>query len=133
MAQIPTVIGLQVCEKVIVEEGTKNVSLVSCHTILKVRRVPSEPRQFTVFAELIDGAGEVTLEVIVSRLENDQVMYRQARGLTVGNRPSRRYGSSSTSPNARFPRWAPTKSSSCAEQEPLALRKLRIVLRSPNT
>ena len=45
-----------------------------------------KPRQFTVLAELIDGAGEVTLEVIVSRLENDQVMYRQARRLNFGNR-----------------------------------------------
>ncbi len=126
MAQIPTVIGLQVCEKVIVEEGTKNVSLVSCHTILKVRRLPSEPRQFTVFAELIDGAGEVTLEVTVSRLENDQIIYRQARRLNFGNRLQEvRFIFHVT--ECSFPAAGTYEVVLRAERELLALRKLRIV------
>ncbi len=86
MAQIPTAIGLLVCEKSVVEEGTKNITLVNCFSIQKVQRVPSEPRQFTVFASLIDGDGEISLEVVVNRLEDGAEMYKRARSLVFDNR-----------------------------------------------
>jgi hypothetical protein len=86
MAQIPTVIGLLVCEKAIVEEGTKNVTLVNCHTRIKVERFPSEPRQFSVFAILADGAGDVALEVVITRLADDATIYRESRQVRFGNK-----------------------------------------------
>jgi hypothetical protein len=86
MAQIPTVIGLLVCEKAIVEEGTKNVSLINCFTTLRVQRIPSEPRQFTVFAALIDGAGPITFDVVVTQVADGRVLYRQSRRFDFGSR-----------------------------------------------
>jgi hypothetical protein len=86
VAQIPTVIGLLICEKAIIEEGTKNVTLVNCHTRIKVERFPSDPQRFTLFAVLADGAGEVTLEVGVSRLADDVKVFRAQRRLRFGDK-----------------------------------------------
>jgi hypothetical protein len=57
MVPLPTVLGLIVCEKVIVEERTKNVSLISCFDRLVVEQVPTPPQQIAVFSTLTDGQG----------------------------------------------------------------------------
>jgi hypothetical protein len=44
MVPLPIVLGLSVCERVIVEEGTQNLTLVSCFTKLLVDQFPSQPR-----------------------------------------------------------------------------------------
>ena len=51
----PTVISLVVCEQAIVEEGTRNFTLVNCFSRLRVRQIPSEPQRFTVYVLLTDG------------------------------------------------------------------------------
>ena len=74
MVPLPTVLGLIVCEKAIVEEGTKNVSLLSTFERLNVERVPSTPRPFVIFATLTDGQGDGTISVVVTHLETDEVV-----------------------------------------------------------
>jgi hypothetical protein len=86
VTQIPTVIGLLVCQLAVIEEQTKNVTLVNCFTKLKVERFPSELRRFTVFAALIDGAGDVTLEVVVVRLSDGDRIYERPVRLSFGDR-----------------------------------------------
>lgn len=69
MIKKPVVIGLLVCEQVIVEEKTRNVTPVNCFTHQVVDRFPSEVVPFFVLAFLTDGLGEVPLEVKISRLD----------------------------------------------------------------
>src|SRR5438132_657334 len=69
MSQRPAVVGLLVCEQLIVEERTHNITLVNCFTKLKAEHFPSEPRRLAVFAALVDGLGEVALELVIERLD----------------------------------------------------------------
>ncbi len=66
MIQRPAATGLAVCEQVIVEEKTHNITLVNCLTRLRVKAVPSEPQRFIVYAWLTDGLGDgqIRLEVV---------------------------------------------------------------------
>jgi hypothetical protein len=78
MAQIPAAIGLFVCEQVIVEELTKNVTPVNCFRRRAVRQFPSEPFEFVVIAFLNDGNGEVQLELAIRRLDEFEDIYRRS-------------------------------------------------------
>ncbi|MCI0376455.1 MAG: hypothetical protein L0215_02485 [Gemmataceae bacterium] len=69
MDQIPTVIGLLICEQATVEQGTKNLSLINCFTRKKISDFPSSPQRFSVVAFLTDGFGAIPLEIAVSDLE----------------------------------------------------------------
>ena len=69
MAKIPAVIGLLLCEQVIIEEKTRNVTPVNCFTHRRVKHFPSESFPFVVFMLLSNGLGESRLEVVINRLE----------------------------------------------------------------
>ncbi len=70
MNQRPVAIGLLLCEQVIIEERTRNVTPVNCFTHRVLRRFPSEPFPFTVFAVLTDGRGKMPLDIVVERLDD---------------------------------------------------------------
>ena len=78
MTQRPVAIGLLVCEQVIIEESTRNVTPVNCFTHRRVERFPSEELPFVVFSILTDGLGNVTLEVRISRLDTLDEIYRRS-------------------------------------------------------
>jgi hypothetical protein len=71
----PIVLGLTICEKVIVEESTKNVTLVSTFTKLQVDAFPTAPQKFTVHTVLTGGLGDGTIDLVVRNLETDQIVY----------------------------------------------------------
>jgi hypothetical protein len=68
MLQCPSAIGLTLCEQMIVEEKTHNITLVNCFTSLRVRMTPSEPHRLVVYARLTDGIGKgkIRLELLRS-------------------------------------------------------------------
>ena len=77
MAQRPVASGLLLCEQAIIEERTRNVSLVNCFNRRTVERFPSERFPFVVFALLTDGLGEIPLEVVIQRLDTlDEIYFR---------------------------------------------------------
>lgn len=78
MPQRPVAVGLLVCEQVIVEERTRNVTPVNCFTHRTVERFPSEGFPFVVFAILTDGSGDIPLEVRISRLDTLDEIFRHA-------------------------------------------------------
>jgi hypothetical protein len=78
MSQPPVAVGLYLCEQVIVEEGTRNVTLVNCFNHRVVDRVPSEPFPFIAFAIRADGMGEMPLEMKIEKLDNLEVIYRRS-------------------------------------------------------
>lgn len=69
MIQPPVAIGLTVCEQVIVEEKTHNITLVNCLTRLRVRKVPSELHRLVVHAWLTDGLGSGKVRFELVRLD----------------------------------------------------------------
>ena len=75
------VVGLLLCESLIVEEGTHNVTLVNCFTRRKVEQFPSEPHRFIAFAVLTDGLGEVVIDLAIEHLEEGGEIYRQSQTL----------------------------------------------------
>ena|ERR1017187_969231 len=70
MSQRPAAIGMMVCDQVIIEESTKNVTPVNCFTRRMARQFPSDPFGFVVFAILTDGNGDIRLDLVIRRLEN---------------------------------------------------------------
>ena len=86
MDEQPVALGLMVCEKVIVEERTHNVSLINCFISMKVETLPSEPRRFDVFAALTNGFGDVNLEVVIERLDTWEPVYRRVQSVRFVDR-----------------------------------------------
>ncbi len=86
MSQRPVVVGLFLCENVIVEEGTHNISLINCFSIRRAEQFPSEPHSFLVFATLTDGFGEMAFDVAIERLEDLQEIFRQSQALAFVDR-----------------------------------------------
>jgi hypothetical protein len=83
---LPTVIGLVVCEQLVVEKHTDNVSLINCFTIKKVAAFPSDPQRFAVVAFMTDGRGEVPMELIVKGLTDLEVIHRHAMKVSFPSR-----------------------------------------------
>jgi len=70
MKQLPVAVGLLVCEKLIIEKGTDNVTLVNCFNERRVRQFPSEPLSFVLYAILANGLGDIALTIAVQSLED---------------------------------------------------------------
>ena len=62
MIQRPSAVRLTLCQVVIVEEQTRNVTPVNGFSRLAVEKLPSDPHEFIVFAILTDGLGPMTLK-----------------------------------------------------------------------
>jgi hypothetical protein len=90
MVHLPTVIGMIVCEQVIVEKATDNLSLINCFIRKKVASFPSEPQHFAVVAFMTDGSGTIPMELTITESETLDEIERQSVSLVF---PSRREGS----------------------------------------
>lgn len=64
----PVAIGLVLCEQVILEEGTHNVTPVNCFNNRGLDDFPGEI-SFFALAWLTDGMGEMLVELVVERLD----------------------------------------------------------------
>lgn len=81
----PVAVGLVVCEQVIVEEGTHNVTPVNCFNLREVEEVPGQA-SFYVLAWLADGMGEMSTELVIERLDNLEEIFRIRRDLVFPDR-----------------------------------------------
>jgi hypothetical protein len=70
----PIVLGLTLCDYVIVEERTKKVSLIGTFTGLGASDFPAHVSPFSVFAVLTDGLGSATIEVLVTHMDTNEVV-----------------------------------------------------------
>jgi hypothetical protein len=75
MAVRPVAIGLVLCDQVIVEERTKKVSLIGTFAGIRVTSFPALVDPFSAFAVLTDGSGEVTMTLVVSRLDTGENVF----------------------------------------------------------
>jgi hypothetical protein len=78
MIQHPVALGLMLCEQVIVQETTRNLTPVNCFSKREVAQFPSEAVPFVLFVVLTDGMGTMNMEIVIQRLENLDVIYRRA-------------------------------------------------------
>jgi hypothetical protein len=85
MSRRPLAIALLTCEQVIVEESTRNITPVNCFVRRDLRDFPSEPTSSAVAAFLTDGQGEFDLELLIQRLEDLEVLYRDGRRFRFGH------------------------------------------------
>jgi Family of unknown function (DUF6941) len=75
----PLVLGLTLCDYVIVEERTRKMSLIGTFSGLAVSGFPAQPPPFSIFATLTDGYGNGRIEMLVTHMEtNDQVYTHRA-------------------------------------------------------
>jgi hypothetical protein len=86
MIPIPQALGLTLCDRVIIEQGTRNPTLVGMFLARIVERFPSEPVAFSAFAPLMDGSGTGTIELVAVRLETDDQIYSQQGEVTFPHR-----------------------------------------------
>ncbi len=77
MVPPPIVLDLTVCEKAIVEEGTRNVTLVSAFTKLLVDSFPTPPQKFTAYVVLTEGLGTGTIDLVVSSLDTNREVHQR--------------------------------------------------------
>jgi hypothetical protein len=125
MSQRPMVLGLLVCDQVVIEEGTRNVTLVNCFTRLKAAKFPTEPKRFVVFAALTDGLGDIQLDVLIERLDTLEEIYRESRRVEFTNRLQEvRYVFRVT--DCSFPVAGAYEISLTADGESLAAHKFRV-------
>ena len=82
----PRAVALTLCDAVIVEEGTRKVSLINTFTGLRLSHFPAAPQPFCVYATLTDGQGEGLVELAVTRLETDEEIYSLRRPLRFPDR-----------------------------------------------
>ena len=82
MAQRPLALGLHVCEKVVVEAGTRNLTYVNCFTERKVRSFPAELISFLVCSNLVDGRGRMRLEVRIESLADLEIIFERTGVIT---------------------------------------------------
>src|SRR5262249_33170937 len=78
MAQTPVARGLLLCEKVIVEEGTHNHTLVSSFATLRFEAFPVRSLRFIAYTVLTDGDGDFHLRLTVVRLDDLREIHAQA-------------------------------------------------------
>jgi hypothetical protein len=75
--QRPTVTGLLLCEQVIVDDKTHNVTPVNCFAERRIDGPITKEQTFFVFAILTDGLGNMSAEVEIDRLDNLENVYRK--------------------------------------------------------
>src|SRR5205814_4512543 len=85
MNQRPIAVGLKVCSYDILEEKTRNVTLVNCLRSLRFRRFPSPAIILVACAVLTEGMGETALTLEVTSLEDMETIDSFSRSVTFPN------------------------------------------------
>ena len=82
----PLSIGLTLCHSVIIEEGTRNQTLVGTFYGFSATDFPCTPAPFYVVFSLVGGHGEGELGLTVTRLDNDKEVFAIHRRISFSDR-----------------------------------------------
>ena len=132
MSQRPAAIGLLVCEQVIIEERTQNVTPVNSFKRRFAQRFPTEPFSFVVFAILNDGVGEIRLDLKISRLDIDEDVYERSMVVRFGDQLQEGRCLFRV-PDCSFPVPGAYEVALFADKELVAQRKIHITQRKPTS
>lgn len=86
MVPLPQALALALCERVVIEQGTKNPNLIGIFLARRVERFPAEPASFSAFVSLAEGAGTGHIELVSIRLETDEQIYLQKGTISFPHR-----------------------------------------------
>jgi len=78
MTKRPIAVALFACEQVIFENRTLSCTPVNCFSRRAVECVPSEPFPFVVLALVTNGAGKVTFDLTIERLDTLEEVYQHS-------------------------------------------------------
>ena len=81
----PIAIGMVLCDQVIDEEGTHNVTPVNCFNHRELDMLPGESTFFAL-VWLADGEGELSAQIVVERLDTLEEVHRFTRKLAFTSR-----------------------------------------------
>jgi hypothetical protein len=125
MIQQPVAIGLTLCEQVIIEEGTRNVTLVNCCRRWRVREFPSTPQRLAIYAVLKGGQGTGVCKASISRLDTLEEIYLKEIPLTFAD-PLQEFGVLFRPPELLFPVAGRYEAILMVDGEPLAQRVFQV-------
>ena len=74
---LPTLRGLIVCEKLIVEQGTGNITPINCHASRLCDRFPTLPLSMAVYGLLANGLGTCMMKVKILRLDTNEEIFQR--------------------------------------------------------
>jgi len=86
MVPTPVAVGLTLCDYVLIEDGTKRASLIGGLTRMEAGSFPYLAPPFFVFAALIDGLGDATVDLIATRLDKNDRVYTRRRSVRFSDR-----------------------------------------------
>ena len=127
MAKLPVAVGLSLCEQVVIEDKTHNMTLVNCFSHRTLDNFPSET-PFTVFALLTGGFGEMPLDVVVQELDDFDEIYRISLPARFAS-PLRTLRCTGRVRDCSFPQPGHYLVSLLAGGEIVAQRKLQLLLK----
>jgi hypothetical protein len=130
MAQRPRAVDLYVCQRVIYEAGTSNVTVVNRFSQVFVQRLPATPDPFYAFALLNDGQGDLTAELVILRPDDLTEIYSVQGPLRLAD-PLSEGRCRALISGCTFPIEGAYHVSLIADQEPVATCRLTVILRKP--
>ena len=83
MQKLPAVVGLKVCHEAIVQETTRNVTMVNCFRELSFASFPAPARPFVACAVLTDGKGEGELSLAITELDDLADIWNESWPITM--------------------------------------------------
>jgi hypothetical protein len=86
MIPTPIAVGLMLCEHVVVEEGTRHISMINTFARWKVGPFPSTPRPFYFVATMVDGEGNGTIELAVTQEDDADSVYEARHSVRFPDR-----------------------------------------------
>jgi hypothetical protein len=86
MVPRPQALALTLCERVIIEQGKRNPSLIGIFMARSVEQFPSEAVAFSAFAAVMGGRGTGIVELVAIRLATDEQIYSQRGEVTFPDR-----------------------------------------------
>ena len=126
MNQIPVAIGVHLCEQVIFEAETSNITLVNCFSSRRVEQFPATI-SFVVVAFLTDGDGEMPVNILIHRLDTFEEIYRHSTNVQFAN-PLRTVRLWLRIRERSFPIEGSYQVSLLIDGEPVARRRLAVLL-----
>jgi len=75
-----------VCEQIIIDRESNNVSLINCFTTKRLERFPSEPQRFALVAFLVGYVGNLQVDVVIRRLDTLDDLFRRRVVLRFADR-----------------------------------------------
>ena len=82
----PLSIGLTFCHSIIIEEGTRNQTLVGTFYGFRAANFPCTPPPFYVVSSLVGGHGEGELGLTVTHLDTDEELFAIHRRISFPDR-----------------------------------------------